>query len=177
MELAIISWYSHEDEDTLSLENLFPCDQTEVYASKKISFIIDELIQTEVNYVNNLRKGLKNYGNLQDREDLPEGLRGTQRQQLLLGNIAEILELHDKEILPLFLRNQRDLKGLFDEFAAYFEVSQGSTLKYLMSLEKDNYNPPHKSHNTAGSSPFGYSLMLEGKQSRGIRMWVAFRVE
>ncbi|EDW10299.1 puratrophin-1 isoform X1 [Drosophila mojavensis] len=111
----------HEDEDTLSLENLFPCDQTEIYASKKISFIIDELIQTEVNYVNYLRKGISNYGNLQKCEDLPEGLRGEQRQQLLLGNISEILELHEKEILPMMLRNQRDLKGLFDEFATHFE--------------------------------------------------------
>lgn len=80
-----------------------------------------------MNYINNLRKGLMDYGKLQERDDLPEGLRGDQRQQLLLGNIMEILELHDKEILPLFLRNQRDLKGLFDEFASYFEVSQGVT--------------------------------------------------
>lgn len=115
--------FSHEDEDTLSLENLFPCDQTEIYASKKISFIIDELIQTEVNYVNYLRKGISNYGKLQQCADLPDGLRGEQRQQLLLGNISEILELHDKEILPMMLRNQRDLKGLFDEFATHFEVS------------------------------------------------------
>lgn len=174
MELAFISWYSHEDEDTLSLENLFPCDQTEVYASKKISFIIDELIQTEVNYVNNLRKGLKNYGNLQDREDLPEGLRGTQRQQLLLCNISEILELHDKEILPLFLRNQRDLKGLFDEFAAYFEVSQGSTLKYLRTT-KNNHINHHREQSICWY--FGYSLMLEGKQSRRFCMLIIFRVE
>ncbi|XP_034650798.1 triple functional domain protein isoform X1 [Drosophila subobscura] len=111
----------HEDEDTLSLENLFPCDQTEIYASRKISFIIDELIQTEVNYVNNLKKGLANYGSLDTIDELPEGLRGEQRQQLLLGNVSEILELHEREILPLMLRNQRDLKGLFDEFAAHFE--------------------------------------------------------
>ncbi|CAD7012007.1 unnamed protein product [Ceratitis capitata] len=52
----ILSDEYHEDEDTLSLENLFPCDQSEIYASKKISFIIDEVIQTEANYVNNLRK-------------------------------------------------------------------------------------------------------------------------
>jgi len=65
---------------------------------------------------------MNNYGKLQDCEDLPEGLRGEQRQQLLLGNISEILELHEQEILPLMLRNQRDLKGLFDEFAAHFEV-------------------------------------------------------
>ncbi|KRG05132.1 pleckstrin homology domain-containing family G member 4B isoform X2 [Drosophila mojavensis] len=120
-QASILDCDSHEDEDTLSLENLFPCDQTEIYASKKISFIIDELIQTEVNYVNYLRKGISNYGNLQKCEDLPEGLRGEQRQQLLLGNISEILELHEKEILPMMLRNQRDLKGLFDEFATHFE--------------------------------------------------------
>ncbi|KAH8257937.1 hypothetical protein KR038_003210 [Drosophila bunnanda] len=114
----------HEDEDTLSLENLFPCDQTEIYASKKISFIIDELIQTEVNYVNNLKKGMLNYGQLKDVQDVPEGLSGEAKQQLLLGNIAEILELHEQEILPLMLRNQRDLKGLFDEFAVHFEKNR-----------------------------------------------------
>ncbi|KAL7738030.1 hypothetical protein ACLKA6_006383 [Drosophila palustris] len=135
----------HEDEDTLSLENLFPCDQTEIYASKKISFIIDELIQTEVNYVNKMRKGLVNYGKLQDLEHLPDGLRGEQRQQLLLGNIAEILELHEQEILPLMLRNQRDLKGLFDEFSAHFEknnfycyVSFTMGKKSSMQLRQEN---------------------------------------
>ncbi|XP_030383826.1 triple functional domain protein isoform X2 [Scaptodrosophila lebanonensis] len=120
-QASILDTDSHEDEDTLSLENLFPCDQTEIYASKKISFIIDELIQTEVNYVANLRKGLSNYGKLQDCEHLPDGLRGEERQKQLLSNISEILELHEREILPLMLRNQRDLKGLFDEFAAHFE--------------------------------------------------------
>ncbi|XP_017150627.1 kalirin isoform X2 [Drosophila miranda] len=120
-QTSLLDSDSHEDEDTLSLENLFPCDQTEIYASRKISFIIDELIQTEVNYVNNLKKGLANYGKLETVEDLPEGLRGEQRQQLLLGNVSEILELHEREILPLMLRNQRDLKGLFDEFAGHFE--------------------------------------------------------
>ncbi|KAH8400910.1 hypothetical protein KR009_001740 [Drosophila setifemur] len=135
----------HEDEDTLSLENLFPCDQTEIYASKKISFIIDELIQTEVNYVNNLKKGMVNYGQLKGAEDLPEGLAGEEKQKLLLGNIPEILELHEQEILPLMLRNQRDLKGLFDEFAVHFEknnfycyVSFTMGKKSSMQLRQDN---------------------------------------
>jgi len=75
--------------------------------------------------VNNLKKGMVNYGNLKDAEDLPEGLSGEAKQKMLLGNVEEILELHEQEILPLMLRNQRDLKGLFDEFAAHFEVSGG----------------------------------------------------
>ncbi|KPU76782.1 uncharacterized protein Dana_GF11439, isoform B [Drosophila ananassae] len=136
---------SHEDEDTLSLENLFPCDQSEIYASKKISFIIDELIQTEVNYVNNLKKGLANYGQLKDKEDVPEGLSGEEKQKLLIGNISEILQLHEQEILPLMLRNQRDLKGLFDEFAVHFEknhfycyVSFTMGKKSSMQLRQEN---------------------------------------
>ncbi|XP_017125417.1 kalirin isoform X2 [Drosophila elegans] len=144
-QISLLDNDSHEDEDTLSLENLFPCDQTEIYASKKISFIIDELIQTEVNYVNNLKKGLVNYGKLKDVEDLPEGLSGEAKQKLLLGNIEEILELHEQEILPLMLRNQRDLKGLFDEFAIQFEknrfycyVSFTMGKKSSMQLRQDN---------------------------------------
>ncbi|XP_016930675.2 kalirin isoform X2 [Drosophila suzukii] len=144
-QISLLDNDSHEDEDTLSLENLFPCDQTEIYASKKISFIIDELIQTEVNYVNNLKKGMVNYGNLKDVEDLPEGLSGEIKQKMLLGNVEEILELHEQEILPLMLRNQRDLKGLFDEFAAHFEknhfycyVSFTMGKKSSMQLRQDH---------------------------------------
>ncbi|XP_039957087.1 pleckstrin homology domain-containing family G member 4B isoform X2 [Bactrocera tryoni] len=114
----------HEDEDTLSLENLFPCDQSEIYASKKISFIIDEVIQTEANYVNNLRKGIKNYGELHARSDAPESFKGAENRKRLLGNVEEILALHETQILPLMLRNQRDLKSLFDEFAAYFDKNE-----------------------------------------------------
>ncbi|XP_036334732.1 uncharacterized protein LOC118745314 [Rhagoletis pomonella] len=117
----ILSDEYHEDEDTLSLENLFPCDQSEIYASKKISFIIDELIQTEANYVNNLSKGLKNYGELDARADAPDALKGADNRQRLLGNVEDILALHEQQILPLMLRNQRDLKALFDEFSVFFD--------------------------------------------------------
>ncbi|XP_055859036.1 pleckstrin homology domain-containing family G member 4B isoform X2 [Episyrphus balteatus] len=109
----------HEDEDSLSLDNLFPCDQTEIYASKKISYIIEELVQTEASYVDNLKLGLKNYANIYTRDDLPYTLKDTKID--LLGNIEEILYLHEKMILPMMLRNQRDLKKLFDDFSEYFD--------------------------------------------------------
>lgn len=114
---------SHEDEDTISLENLLPCDHTEIYSSNKISYIIDELLQTEGNYINNLKKGLQNYGNLDKYDKLPESLRGADKKQQLLGNIKEILDLHEKQILPLMLGNQRDLKTMFDEMTSYIDVS------------------------------------------------------
>uniref|UniRef100_A0A1I8MIQ7 Uncharacterized protein n=1 Tax=Musca domestica TaxID=7370 RepID=A0A1I8MIQ7_MUSDO len=114
----------HEDEDTISLENLLPCDHTEIYSSNKISYIIDELLQTEGNYINNLKKGLQNYGNLDKYDKLPESLRGEDKKQQLLGNIKEILDLHEKQILPLMLGNQRDLKTMFDEMTSYIDKNQ-----------------------------------------------------
>ncbi|XP_061386368.1 rho guanine nucleotide exchange factor 25-like [Musca vetustissima] len=114
----------HEDEDTISLENLLPCDHTEIYSSRKISYIIDELLQTEGNYINNLKKGLQNYGNLDKYDKLPDSLRGADKQQQLLGNIKEILDLHEKQILPLMLGNQRDLKTMFDEMTSYIDKNQ-----------------------------------------------------
>ena len=114
----------------MSLDNLFYyCDQSEVYASKKIHFIIDELIQTEANYVNNMRKGMLNYGQLHKREDLPEALKDEQRRKELLGSVEAILKLHEEQILPMMMRNQTDLKQLFDDFVAFIDVSTAGFYK------------------------------------------------
>ncbi|XP_075166753.1 uncharacterized protein LOC142238907 isoform X1 [Haematobia irritans] len=135
----------HEDEDTISLENLLPCDHTEIYSSRKISYIIDELLQTEGNYINNLKKGMQNYGDLDKYDKLPDTLKGDEMKQQLLGNIGEILELHEKQILPLMLGNQRDLKTMFDEMSSsidknnfYCYVTFTMHKKTSMQLRKDN---------------------------------------
>lgn len=112
----------HDDEDSLSLDNLFPFDQSEIFASKKIAYIIEELIQTEANYVDNLKRGLRNYAGIFYREDLPDTLKG--KKDDLLGNVEEILFLHEKSILPMMLRNQRDLKKMFDDFSDFIDKNQ-----------------------------------------------------
>lgn len=66
---------------------------------------------------------MKNYGDLDKYDQLPETLKGDDKKQQLLGNIGEILELHEKQILPLMLGNQRDLKTMFDEMTSYIDVS------------------------------------------------------
>ncbi|KAH8321818.1 hypothetical protein KR067_002394 [Drosophila pandora] len=76
--------------------------------------ILEELIKTEEAYVNNLFLGIKNYGNIFQRKDLPMGLRG--KKYDLFGNIEQIAEFHRDEFLPMLQRNRRDLKRLFDEF-------------------------------------------------------------
>lgn len=134
---------NYEDEDNLSLDNLFPCDQSEVYASKKISYIIEELVQTEANYVDNLKRGLRNYLSIYSRDDLPETLKDT--KNILFGNVEEILFLHENMILPMMLRNQRDLKKLFDDFLEYYNnnsfycyVTFTANKKTSMELRQDH---------------------------------------
>ncbi|XP_004517386.2 uncharacterized protein LOC101458664 [Ceratitis capitata] len=88
-------------------------------SSQHIKPILEELIKTEETYVENLRIGLENYGNIFARKDLPIGLRG--KKYVLLGNVGQIYEFHAEEFLPMLHANQRDLKRLFDEFQHYIE--------------------------------------------------------
>lgn len=87
---------------------------------KSIQPILDELIRTEQTYVNNLCLGIRNYGDIFDRADLPRGLRG--KRYVLLGNIEQIVEFHRDEFLPMLLRNRNDLKSIFDEFKQFIMV-------------------------------------------------------
>nr|XP_014087896.1 uncharacterized protein LOC106615987 [Bactrocera oleae]XP_036231534.1 uncharacterized protein LOC106615987 [Bactrocera oleae]XP_036231535.1 uncharacterized protein LOC106615987 [Bactrocera oleae]XP_036231536.1 uncharacterized protein LOC106615987 [Bactrocera oleae]XP_036231537.1 uncharacterized protein LOC106615987 [Bactrocera oleae]XP_036231538.1 uncharacterized protein LOC106615987 [Bactrocera oleae]XP_036231539.1 uncharacterized protein LOC106615987 [Bactrocera oleae]XP_036231540.1 unc len=88
-------------------------------SSQHIKPILEELIKTEETYVENLRIGLENYGNIFARKDLPIGLRG--KKYVLLGNIAQIYEFHAEEFLPMLHTYKRDLKRLFDEFQHYID--------------------------------------------------------
>ncbi|XP_017461869.1 PREDICTED: rho guanine nucleotide exchange factor 25-like, partial [Rhagoletis zephyria] len=88
-------------------------------SSQHIKPILDELIKTEETYVENLRIGLENYGNIFARKDLPIGLRG--KKYVLLGNIGQIYEFHLEEFLPMLHANRRDLKRIFDEFQHYID--------------------------------------------------------
>ncbi|XP_017478914.1 PREDICTED: pleckstrin homology domain-containing family G member 4B-like isoform X3 [Rhagoletis zephyria] len=88
-------------------------------SSQHIKPILDELIKTEETYVENLRIGLENYGNIFARKDLPIGLRG--KKYVLLGNIGQIYEFHLEEFLPMLHANRRDLKRIFDEFQLYID--------------------------------------------------------
>ncbi|XP_017961047.1 uncharacterized protein LOC108654337 isoform X1 [Drosophila navojoa] len=98
-------------------------DETEIElrdkSDKCVHPILEELIHTEEAYVKNLFTGLENYGNIFQRKDLPQGLRG--KKYDLFGNIEQIAEFHRDEFLPMLQRNRRDLKRLFDEFLEFLD--------------------------------------------------------
>ncbi|XP_055372479.1 uncharacterized protein MAL13P1.304-like [Condylostylus longicornis] len=92
------------------------------YGTKGILPMVEELIKTEEKYVESLREGIKNYGGIFTREDLPDGLKG--KRYDLLGNIEEILEFHETFILPMFKTNSNDLVAMFNAFTNLIEENE-----------------------------------------------------
>lgn len=81
--------------------------------------IINELIATETNYVQNLKKGIETYGSIFSRRSLPVSLKGKKGD--LLANIELIQEFHEKEFLPMLLRNKKDFQDLVYDFRRFLD--------------------------------------------------------
>ncbi|KAH8396186.1 hypothetical protein KR222_004662, partial [Zaprionus bogoriensis] len=84
-------------------------------------FVLDELVATERQYVEDLNGDLHRYTRIfeQEGDSLPDGLRG--QQHVLLANIAEIAALHRYMLLPLMLQHRQQLEMLFEGWLALIE--------------------------------------------------------
>ncbi|XP_041455647.1 puratrophin-1-like [Lytechinus variegatus] len=69
---------------------------------RRLLLIIDEVIQTEQDYVLALKYILENYVVEMDREDIPQALRG--KRSIVFGNLEKIYHFHSRVFL-------RELKG------------------------------------------------------------------
>ncbi|XP_071510052.1 puratrophin-1-like [Diadema antillarum] len=69
---------------------------------RRLLLIIDEVIQTEQDYVLALKYILENYVTEMDREDIPQALRG--KRSIVFGNLEKIYLFHQRVFL-------RELKG------------------------------------------------------------------
>ncbi|XP_071959000.1 puratrophin-1-like isoform X2 [Antedon mediterranea] len=67
------------------------------YEGKKMLMIIDEIIQTEEDYVMALKYIMQNYFPEMDRDDVPQGLRG--QRTMVFGNIEKIYDFHQHSFL------------------------------------------------------------------------------
>ncbi|CAD7089125.1 unnamed protein product [Hermetia illucens] len=77
--------------------------------------IINELIATEQSYVDTLKRGLKNYVSIYENEiNLPANLRG--KKYFLFGNIEQIVELHENELLPMLNENRNAVAKICERF-------------------------------------------------------------
>lgn len=84
-------------------------------------YVLDELLATEQQYVEDLYNDMARYMRIFEQPDdsLPEGLAG--QQHVLLANVCQIASLHRYTLLPLVLQHRQQLKQLFDGWLSLLE--------------------------------------------------------
>ncbi|XP_071785103.1 puratrophin-1-like isoform X4 [Asterias amurensis] len=73
---------------------------------RRLVLILDEMIQTEQDYVLALKYIIENYFPEMDRDDIPQGLRG--QRSAVFGNLEKIYEFHDRHFLKALSQCQSD---------------------------------------------------------------------
>ncbi|XP_058116264.1 uncharacterized protein LOC131288360 [Anopheles ziemanni] len=85
----------------------------------KISFLIDELLETERNYINTLEKGIATYVDAVFSEQTPPQLCG--KKYHLFGNLEYIYRFHQNAFLPKLLTAGNDVERIADTFVQFLE--------------------------------------------------------
>uniref|UniRef100_A0A182IMV3 Uncharacterized protein n=1 Tax=Anopheles atroparvus TaxID=41427 RepID=A0A182IMV3_ANOAO len=85
----------------------------------KISFLIDELLETERNYINTLEKGIETYVDGVFNERTPPELCG--KKYHLFGNLEYIYRFHQNAFLPKLLTAGNDVERIADAFVQFLE--------------------------------------------------------
>ncbi|XP_058065479.1 uncharacterized protein LOC131215115 [Anopheles bellator] len=87
----------------------------------KISFLIDELLETERNYINTLEKGIATYvdGVFSGSGPTPPELCG--KKYHLFGNLEYIYRFHRNAFLPKLLTTGNDVERIADVFVQFLE--------------------------------------------------------
>uniref|UniRef100_A0A182T3I2 DH domain-containing protein n=1 Tax=Anopheles maculatus TaxID=74869 RepID=A0A182T3I2_9DIPT len=85
----------------------------------KISFLIEELLDTERNYINTLEKGIATYIDGVFNDHTPPELSG--RKYHLFGNLQYIYRFHRNIFLPKLLTAGNDVEHIADAFVHFLD--------------------------------------------------------
>uniref|UniRef100_A0A182P031 DH domain-containing protein n=1 Tax=Anopheles epiroticus TaxID=199890 RepID=A0A182P031_9DIPT len=85
----------------------------------KISFLIEELLDTERNYINTLEKGIATYIDGVFNEQTPPELCG--KKYHLFGNLQYIYRFHRNAFLPKLLTAGNDVEHIADAFVHFLD--------------------------------------------------------
>lgn len=80
--------------------------ETEIRSRRTLSHIMDELVQTEKDYVMALKLVVEKYIPEMDREDVPQTLRGN--RGVIFGNIEKIYDFHNHHFLAELLECDKE---------------------------------------------------------------------
>ncbi|GAB0086946.1 hypothetical protein DMENIID0001_011770 [Sergentomyia squamirostris] len=87
------------------------------FISKQLVYLVNELIDTEENYVSNLKIGIESYSKILDHRENPEvppSLRG--QTNAILGNLKSIYIFHQDTLLPQLKSSIDDIEKLAGVF-------------------------------------------------------------
>ncbi|XP_049539743.1 uncharacterized protein LOC125953932 isoform X1 [Anopheles darlingi] len=87
----------------------------------KISFLIDELLETERNYINTLQKGIATYIEAVFNEQTPPAPELSGKKYHLFGNLEYIFRFHRNAFLPKLLTTGNDVERIADVFIHFLE--------------------------------------------------------
>uniref|UniRef100_A0A182KFT8 DH domain-containing protein n=1 Tax=Anopheles christyi TaxID=43041 RepID=A0A182KFT8_9DIPT len=85
----------------------------------KISFLIEELLDTERNYINTLEKGIATYIDAVFNDQTPPELCG--KKYHLFGNLQYIYRFHRNAFLPKLLTAGNDVEHIADAFVHFLD--------------------------------------------------------
>ncbi|XP_035785573.1 uncharacterized protein LOC118463229 isoform X2 [Anopheles albimanus] len=87
----------------------------------KISFLIDELLETERNYINTLQKGIATYVEAVFNDQTPPPPELSGKKYHLFGNLEYIYRFHRNAFLPKLLTTGNDVERIADVFIHFLE--------------------------------------------------------
>lgn len=91
------------------------------YTRRKISFLIDELLETERNYINTLQKGIATYVEAVFNDQTPPPPELSGKKYHLFGNLEYIYRFHRNAFLPKLLTTGNDVERIADVFIHFLE--------------------------------------------------------
>ncbi|XP_062557491.1 uncharacterized protein LOC134222347 [Armigeres subalbatus] len=139
---SVIDLLSAVTEDSFTRESTFDAtfdDTMDRNRMKRLSTspanAVDELLQNEQKYIDNLMNGILNFIPLLYHMNLPAGLCGQRNN--LFGNIEEIHELHQDEFIPALGRCYQNVEQIAECFIHFIETDKlYCYVKYALNRRK-----------------------------------------
>lgn len=89
--------------------------------SKKHEYVVNELLETERKYIDQLKIGLESYGNIFHEPDLPSPLKG--KKDVIFTCLEHVVDYHDKTFYSLLEENSSHTEQLLNAISEQISVS------------------------------------------------------
>lgn len=102
---------------------------------RRLKRIIQEIIESEEIYIQNMKQGIIDYVQLFDTKKIPEALVG--KRQIIFSNIEVICDFHEQQFLPALLKCNFDPVLVAETFTFFVETNNfDAYIFYVINRKK-----------------------------------------